>query len=109
MENEFGNIQQFYADGALYAQWAADLMKSLNVGVPIVMCQQQGVKGVIESSNGFYIDPQASNVKHDGVFPSLWTEMWSGWCVRTDVARLCYIRTPRWPGVPYCDTCCCVC
>jgi hypothetical protein len=80
-ENEYGNIEQYYgSDGKKYAQWAADLVARMHTELPIAMCQQQGVKGVIETCNGFYCDPRGAS-DHDGVvdYPSLFTEAWSGW------------------------------
>ena len=79
VENEYGNVEPFYGhDGPRYAQWAADLMQSMvdTTGVPTVMCQQQGVTGVIQSCNGFYCDPPDSSTR---TYPALFTEMWSGW------------------------------
>jgi hypothetical protein len=74
-ENEYGNIEQYYgSDGERYAQWAADLVQGMDVDVPIAMCQQQGVTGVIETCNGFYCDPN-----EDADYPSIFTEAWSGW------------------------------
>lgn len=76
IENEYGNIEQYYGnDGKKYAQWAADLVKGMSTGLPIAMCQQQGVVGVIETCNGFYCDPHDSGLS----YPSLFTEAWSGW------------------------------
>lgn len=76
IENEYGNIEQYYGnDGKKYAQWAADLVKSMNTGLPIAMCQQQGVVGVIETCNGFYCDPHDPDLS----YPSIFTEAWSGW------------------------------
>jgi hypothetical protein len=67
-------IEQYYgSDGKKYAQWAADLVKGMYPDVPIAMCQQQGVTGVIETCNGFYCDPHQGN---DGPrdYPSFFTE-----------------------------------
>lgn len=76
IENEYGNIEQYYgSDGKKYAQWAADLVAGMGTGLPIAMCQQQGVVGVIETCNGFYCDPHDPGL----AYPSLFTEAWSGW------------------------------
>eukprot|EP00927_Polykrikos_kofoidii_P061211 TRINITY_DN56077_c0_g1_i1.p1 TRINITY_DN56077_c0_g1~~TRINITY_DN56077_c0_g1_i1.p1 ORF type:complete len:798 (+),score=105.28 TRINITY_DN56077_c0_g1_i1:64-2394(+) len=74
IENEYGNVEdQYGADGKLYAQWAADFANGLQTGVPVVMCQQEGVKGVLQACNGFYCDARGTPG------PPLWTEAWSGW------------------------------
>eukprot|EP01052_Picozoa_sp_SAG31_P005995 SAG31_NODE_272_length_18690_cov_14.520785_4_plen_129_part_00 len=57
-------IEQYYGDdGKKYAQWCADLVGGMRPGVPIAMCQQQGVEGVIETCNGFYCDPHDKSIR----------------------------------------------
>ena len=41
MENEYGYYERAYGDaGKRYAQWAASMAVSQNIGVPWIMCQQ---------------------------------------------------------------------
>ena len=50
IENEYGNIEQYYGSaGPEYAQWSADMLANLSTGLPTVMCQQDGVRGVIKT------------------------------------------------------------
>lgn len=52
IENEYGSVQAAYGEaGKRYAYWAADMAKSLNAGVPWIMCQQPDAPGFIVSPN----------------------------------------------------------
>lgn len=66
-------------DGKKYAQWAANLVLGLDTGVPVAMCEQSGVNGVIESCNGFYCDPHDAVAAGKRAYPSFFTEAWAGW------------------------------
>ncbi|EYU18852.1 hypothetical protein ABFS82_04G192500 [Erythranthe guttata] len=78
IENEYGNIDSAYGNGAKpYINWAASMATSLDTGVPWVMCQQSDApSSVINTCNGFYCDQFTPNSKNS---PKMWTENWSGW------------------------------
>lgn len=41
IENEYGNVESAYGEaGKRYVKWVVQLAKSLNIGVPWIMCQQ---------------------------------------------------------------------
>lgn len=41
IENEYGNVQTSYGDaGKAYVDWCANFARSLDIGVPWIMCQQ---------------------------------------------------------------------
>lgn len=41
IENEYGNVEWAYGEaGKRYVKWVVQLAKSLNIGVPWIMCQQ---------------------------------------------------------------------
>ncbi|EPS72770.1 beta-galactosidase, partial [Genlisea aurea] len=78
IENEYGDIDSAYGDGAKsYISWAASMATSLGTGVPWVMCQQTDAPDpIINTCNGFYCDQFKPNAINK---PKLWTENWSGW------------------------------
>lgn len=78
VENEYGFYETAYGDGGkAYAQWAAKMALSQNIGVPWIMCQQWDAPDpVINTCNSFYCDqftPSHPNM------PKIWTENWPGW------------------------------
>ena len=80
IENEYANVAlQNGVDGMRYLQWAADLGKSLDLGIPLVMCLG-AAQGTIETINGFYghtyLDHHFESHPDQ---PALWTENWPGW------------------------------
>ncbi|KAJ3060440.1 hypothetical protein HDU98_003585, partial [Podochytrium sp. JEL0797] len=81
IENEYGNIaNDMGPPGYKYIQWAGEYAKSLNVGVPWIMCRQDNVATVINAENGFYADAWIEG--HHNRFPdqpALVTELWTGW------------------------------
>ena len=80
VENEYDNIARFYGqDGQKYLQWSIDMGRSLNLGVPWIMCQG-GVPGAISTINGFHGHPGLVEhlAKHPDQ-PGLWTEAYPGW------------------------------
>lgn len=80
LENEYANVAFAYGEeGMRYLQWVADLGKSLNTGIPLVMCLG-AAQGTIETINGFYAHPYLEHhfASHPDQ-PALWTENWPGW------------------------------
>ncbi|VVB09607.1 unnamed protein product [Arabis nemorensis] len=78
IENEYNAVQLAYKeDGERYIKWAADLVESLNLGIPWVMCKQNDAPGnVINACNGRHCgDTFKGPNRHDK--PSLWTENWT--------------------------------
>jgi hypothetical protein len=80
IENEYGNIAWRYGeDGERYLHRLAEMTRTLQVGVPWVMCKG-GAPGTIETINAFYAHREL-----DDYFarypdkPALWTEHWPGW------------------------------
>ncbi|HYG57286.1 MAG TPA: beta-galactosidase, partial [Symbiobacteriaceae bacterium] len=80
IENEYALVASTYGEeGDRYKQWAADLGRSLDLGVPWVMCYG-GAEGAIETINGFYGHTQLERHWSDHPEqPALWTENWPGW------------------------------
>ena len=80
IENEYGLIAPTYGEtGQRYLGWAIELGRTLEVGVPWVMCVG-GMPGAIETINGFYGHEMIDD--HHAAHPdqpSLWTENWPGW------------------------------
>ncbi|CAL5368849.1 unnamed protein product [Camellia sinensis] len=78
VENEYGDIERIYGDGAKpYAMWAAKMAVSQNIGVPWIMCQQYDAPDpVINTCNSFYCDQFTPNSPNK---PKMWTENWPGW------------------------------
>ncbi|KAK6923726.1 Glycoside hydrolase 35, catalytic domain, partial [Dillenia turbinata] len=78
IENEYGDTEQAYGDGARpYAMWAANMAVSQNIGVPWIMCQQNDAPDpVINTCNSFYCDQFKPNSPNK---PKIWTENWPGW------------------------------
>jgi hypothetical protein len=81
VENEYGSMENFYPDHALYISWAVDYMKAKDLGIPTIMCvQDDAPSSVINTCNGFYCDNWIEN--HNQNFPNqpnFWTELWDGW------------------------------
>ncbi|KFK30461.1 hypothetical protein AALP_AA7G264100 [Arabis alpina] len=78
IENEYNAVQLAYKEnGERYIKWAADLVESLNLGIPWVMCKQNDAPGnVINACNGRHCgDTFKGPNRHDK--PSLWTENWT--------------------------------
>lgn len=80
VENEFGNISAKYGeDGKRYIAWCAELGRSLDCGVPLIMCLG-GTPGVLETINAWRPHEQlAEHWKHNADQPAICTEHWSGW------------------------------
>lgn len=78
IENEYGDIEKLYGDGAKpYAMWAAHMALSQDIGVPWIMCQQYDAPDpVINTCNSFYCDQFIPNSPGK---PKFWTENWPGW------------------------------
>eukprot|EP00268_Persea_americana_P036741 TRINITY_DN3626_c0_g1_i1.p1 TRINITY_DN3626_c0_g1~~TRINITY_DN3626_c0_g1_i1.p1 ORF type:complete len:855 (+),score=133.65 TRINITY_DN3626_c0_g1_i1:195-2759(+) len=78
IENEYGDIERVYGDGAKpYAMWAAKMAVSQDIGVPWIMCQQYDAPDpVINTCNSFYCDQFTPNSANK---PKFWTENWPGW------------------------------
>ncbi|KAI9346974.1 glycosyl hydrolases family 35-domain-containing protein [Obelidium mucronatum] len=81
IENEYGNIANTMGPkGYKYIQWAGEYSKSLDVGVPWIMCRQDNVPVVLNAENGFYADSWIEG--HHKRFPdqpAMVTELWTGW------------------------------
>ncbi|KAJ1535895.1 Beta-galactosidase 7, partial [Nowakowskiella sp. JEL0078] len=77
MENEYITFQWFnFPRGHLYIQWAANLAKRLDVGVPWFMCEQGNIRTLLNTYNGHYADDRIS--KHKSRFPNqpaMYTEL----------------------------------
>jgi hypothetical protein len=57
IENEYGNVEEFYPNHTAYIQWAANYALNTNIGIPWVMCQQADApRNIINTCNGFYCD-----------------------------------------------------
>ena len=80
VENEYGNVAKTYgADGQRYLDWCVDLTRSVDVGVPWLMCVG-ATAGILESINGFYAHDQLPrHFQAHPDQPALWTEHWPGW------------------------------
>ncbi|KAL0541096.1 hypothetical protein IC582_021127 [Cucumis melo] len=79
IENEYGNVMtQAYEDaGKAYINWCAQMVESLNIGVPWIMCQQSDAsQPIINTCNGFYCDNFTPNNPKS---PKMFTENWVGW------------------------------
>jgi hypothetical protein len=80
IENEYANVaRQYGEDGRRYLAWCADLAKSLNLGIPWVMCSG-AAPGVLETINGGW--PHAgidAHAREHPDQPALCTELWPGW------------------------------
>ncbi|KAL7115747.1 hypothetical protein ACP275_04G200300 [Erythranthe tilingii] len=78
IENEYGNVESKYGDGAKpYIEWAAEMATSMETDVPWVMCQQDDAPySMINTCNGFYCDKFTPNSPDK---PKFFTELWSGW------------------------------
>ncbi|EOA19142.1 hypothetical protein CARUB_v10007813mg, partial [Capsella rubella] len=78
IENEYNAVQLAYKEnGERYIKWAANLVESMNLGIPWVMCKQNDAPGnVINACNGRHCgDTFQGPNRHDK--PSLWTENWT--------------------------------
>ncbi|RWR75735.1 beta-galactosidase 15-like protein [Cinnamomum micranthum f. kanehirae] len=77
IENEYGNVEGAYGEaGKRYIKWVVQLAKSLNIGVPWIMCQQGDAPlPIINTCNGYYCD----DFYPDHKIPKMWTENWVGW------------------------------
>lgn len=80
LENEYSMVSHKYGEeGMRYLQWVADLQRSLNLGVPAIMCYG-AADGVVETINSFYahelVDSHRENHPEQ---PPIWTECWTGW------------------------------
>jgi len=81
VENEYGWLEKKYgANGTKYAEWAIEYARSLNIGVPWIMCSQDDMPLAINTCNGFYCDDWlAGHFQKFPNQPALWTENWPGW------------------------------
>ncbi|EGC33370.1 hypothetical protein DICPUDRAFT_48969 [Dictyostelium purpureum] len=81
IENEYGWLENEYgASGREYALWAINFAKSLNIGIPWIMCAQEDIDSAINTCNGFYCHDWID--RHWNAFPdqpAFWTENWVGW------------------------------
>ncbi|KAL1190208.1 Beta-galactosidase 14 [Cardamine amara subsp. amara] len=78
IENEYNAVKLAYKEnGERYIRWAGNLVESLNLGIPWVMCKQDDAPGtVINACNGRHCgDTFKGPNRHDK--PSLWTENWT--------------------------------
>lgn len=80
LENEYSMVSDAYGDdGSKYLQWTADLQKSLDFGVPGIMCYG-AADGVVETINAFYAHKELPQQrKNHPDQPPVWTECWTGW------------------------------
>ena len=80
IENEYSLVAKNNGQaGQQYLQWAIDLGRSLDLGIPWVMCAG-GAEGAIETINGFYAHRQIdAHVAAHPEQPALWTENWPAW------------------------------
>ncbi|KAJ3089865.1 Beta-galactosidase 7 [Quaeritorhiza haematococci] len=81
MENEYITFEWWnFPWGHYYIQWAANLAKSLDVGVPWFMCEQGNIRAMLDTCNGFYCDERIPAHRRDFPDqPNMFTELWSGW------------------------------
>eukprot|EP01133_Synstelium_polycarpum_P003416 gene3416-3881_t len=81
VENEYGWLEAEYgASGKAYAEWAIQYAKTLDIGVPWIMCSQDDISDAINTCNGFYCHEWIA--QHWAKFhdqPAFWTENWPGW------------------------------
>ncbi|XP_010446366.1 PREDICTED: beta-galactosidase 14-like [Camelina sativa] len=78
IENEYNAVQLAYKEnGERYIKWAANLVESMKLGIPWVMCKQNDAPdNVINACNGRHCgDTFKGPNRHDK--PSLWTENWT--------------------------------
>lgn len=94
LENEYENIANRYAaDGQHYLRWVSELGQSLNLGIPLVMCEG-ATAGAIETMNGYYAHTMLEqHTFHHPDQPALWTENWTGWYDTYGYPH--HIRTPQ--------------
>ena len=80
VENEFANISEQYGeDGKRYIAWCAELGRTLDCGVPLIMCLG-GTPGVLETINAWRPHEHLpEHWKHNPDQPAICTEHWSGW------------------------------
>ncbi|KAL2530667.1 Beta-galactosidase 7 [Forsythia ovata] len=78
IENEYGNVISSYGDvGKAYINWCASMAKSLDIGVPWIMCQEDDApEPMLNTCNGYYCDQFTPN---NPKTPKIWTENWTGW------------------------------
>ncbi|MDQ3815156.1 MAG: beta-galactosidase [Armatimonadota bacterium] len=80
IENEYANIANNYGEAGLkYLQWSVELARSLDLGIPWIMCEG-AMPGAIETLNGYSVHERVDEHRrrHPGQ-PLLWTENWPGW------------------------------
>lgn len=81
LENEYNMVASNYPeeDTEQYLKWHDKLYKSLDLGVPLIMCEGSS-PGAIETLNGFIVHNKIPGFrnKHRNI-PILWTENWTGW------------------------------
>jgi beta-galactosidase len=94
IENEYFLIEKTYgAEGQKYLDWCVSLTKSLNLGIPWVMCLG-GVPGALETINACYGHQLLE--KHFAGHPdqpAVWTENWQSWYETWGHPR--HIRVPE--------------
>jgi hypothetical protein len=78
IENEFGNVQNYYQGGQDYIDWAVNSALAITNDIPWFVCQQDNVKHVINGCNGFYCDDWISKRPFKDQ-PAFWVENWTGW------------------------------
>ncbi|KAF2532781.1 hypothetical protein F2Q70_00033641 [Brassica cretica] len=78
IENEYNAVRLAYKEnGERYIKWAANLVESMNLGIPWVMCKQDNAPGnIINACNGRHCGDTFPGPKRPDM-PSLWTENWT--------------------------------
>ncbi|XP_010530895.1 PREDICTED: beta-galactosidase 11-like [Tarenaya hassleriana] len=78
IENEYSAVQRAYKDDGLkYINWASDLVHSMNLGIPWVMCKQNDAPDpIINACNGRHCGDTFPGPNRPNK-PSLWTENWT--------------------------------
>ncbi|CAN8229350.1 unnamed protein product [Cochlearia groenlandica] len=78
IENEYSAVQRAYKqDGLNYIKWASNLVDSMNLGIPWVMCKQNDAPDpMINACNGRHCGDTFPGPNKENK-PSLWTENWT--------------------------------
>ena len=89
---------EYHGKDPEYLSWCGDLAKSLNIGIPWIMCNGESAPGTINACNGN--DCAEYAYKHDTAYPGqplLWTEnegWYQGWAGQT-ISTHTEDRTPQ--------------
>ncbi|CAD5329984.1 unnamed protein product [Arabidopsis thaliana] len=78
IENEYSAVQRAYKqDGLNYIKWASNLVDSMKLGIPWVMCKQNDAPDpMINACNGRHCGDTFPGPNRENK-PSLWTENWT--------------------------------